>query len=287
MTKRAAPCIRIGTSGFSFKDWKGVVYPKTMPLKDALIYYQDELGFDCVEINATYYALVATRSFEGMERKTGPGFRFVVKAYKGITHDPFDPRLKGEKPTLAEAADDARKFLYSLSPLREAGKLGAVLLQFPVFFFPSAASHDYLARCGELFDGVPLVVEFRNIAWAKPETFAFLRDHGLAYCVVDEPRLPRLMPFINEVTAPVGYLRFHGRNRNWFNVPVAERYHYLYSHRELETFIPEIDTLARRAKETYIFFNNCHAGLAAKNAMTLRQMLGLPSATRAPELSLA
>lgn len=278
--------VHLGTSGFSFKDWKGVVYPKNMKLQDALFYYQDELGFDCVEVNSTYYTLVAERSFAGMERKTHPEFRFVVKAYKGITHDPFDPRLK-EKPSLSQAKEDVRKFLFSLGPLREKGKLGAVLLQFPVFFYPSERSREYLQECRRLFEGIPLVVEFRSRAWDKPWAFDFLRKESLAYCIVDEPRLPRLMPFIDEVTSDIGYMRFHGRNPHWFNVPVAERYHYLYSDRELKEFIPEIRKVSRDAKETYLFFNNCHAGLAAKNAITLRNMLGLPSYTRKPELSFA
>ena len=95
--------IKIGTSGFSFQDWRGPVYPKDLQPRDALNYYEEKLGFDCVEINSTYYTLVSTKSFEGMEKKTGHGFEFVVKAYKGITHDPFDTRFKTEKPTIKKA----------------------------------------------------------------------------------------------------------------------------------------------------------------------------------------
>ncbi|MBN1621563.1 MAG: DUF72 domain-containing protein [Endomicrobiales bacterium] len=267
--------IKVGTSGFSFPDWRGTVYPKKLQPKDALIYYQDELGFDCVEINSTYYTLVSQKSFIGMESKTGPDFEFVVKAYRGITHDPFDTRLKDKKPGIKEAKENIKKFVYSVMPLKEKNKLGAVLMQFPVFFYPNEESKDYILDCKEKFSDIPLVIEFRNKAWAKPETFDFLKKSHLGYCIVDEPKLPRLMPFINEVTSDISYLRFHGRNTNWFNAPLSERYDYLYSDKELKSFLPEIEKLNKNSKKTFLFFNNCHAGSAAKNARTLKDLLGL------------
>jgi len=267
--------IKIGTSGFSFKDWRGIVYPKKLQMKDAIFYYQEELGFDTVEINSTYYTLESERSFEGMDHKTGKGFEFVVKAYKGITHDPFDPRIKENRPGLKQAGEAIDRFIYSLQPINEHRKLGAVLLQFPVFFYPSHESYDYMLQCKEKFGDIPLVIEFRNKGWDKPETFEFLKKNKLAYCAVDEPQLPRLMPFVDEVTSPIAYLRFHGRNPHWFNTPVSERHNYLYSDRELKSFIPEIEKMNKHARTMFIFFNNCHAGQAAKNAVTLRSMLGL------------
>jgi uncharacterized protein YecE (DUF72 family) len=265
--------IKIGTSGFSFEDWRGTIYPDNLPSRDNLTYYQEHLGFDCVEINATYYTLLSDRTFAGMERKTGPEFEFVVKGFRGITHDPFDTRLAEKKPGLAAAKENMEKFLYSLRPLTEKNKLGAVLLQFPVFFYPAKPYVEYILLCRERFNDIPLVIEFRNRAWAREETFAFLREHHLAYCAVDEPRLPRLMPFVNEVTSDIGYIRFHGRNPNWFNAPVEERYNYLYSDQELAAFLPEIDRMEKKARKTYIFFNNCHAGFAVKNALALLKLL--------------
>jgi uncharacterized protein YecE (DUF72 family) len=271
--------IKVGTSGFSFKDWKGIVYPKNLKDKDQLFYYQDELGFDCVEINSTYYTLVSARSFQGMEEKTRPGFSFVVKAFRGITHDPFDPRIKNARPTLKDAAANIDKFIYSVQPLCAAGKMGAVLLQFPVFFYPSRDHDDYLLRCREKFGDIPLVAEFRNRGWSHRKTFDFLKQHDIANCAVDEPRLPRLMPFVDAVTAHIAYLRLHGRNPNWFNVPAAERYNYLYNDKELKEFVPAVCRMSEQAATTYVFFNNCHAGMAAKNALTLKKLLGLPSYT--------
>jgi len=118
-------------------------------------------------------------------------------------------------------------------------------------------------------------VEFRNKGWAKPETFEFLKKNNLGYCAVDEPKLPRLMPFVNEVTSDIGYLRFHGRNKNWFNAPTEVRYDYMYSEDELKEFVPEIKKMEKNSKNLYILFNNCHAGKAVKDAKKLKTMLGL------------
>jgi uncharacterized protein YecE (DUF72 family) len=267
--------IKIGTSGFSFADWRGTIYPKTLQPKDALAFYEQELGFDCVEINSTYYTLVSDKSFAGMEKKTSPGFEFVVKGYRGITHDPFDSRLGDKKPSKITVLNNVDRFCYSLGPLKEKGKLGGVLLQFPVFFEPSVHSEEYLLDCKKRFGDTPLIIEFRNRAWSKPGTFEFLKSNGLGYCAVDEPKLPHLMPFVNAVTSDIAYLRFHGRSPNWFNAPLEERYNYLYTDNELESFLPELKKMDSSAKQTFIFFNNCHQGSAARNASRLKELLGL------------
>jgi len=270
--------VKIGTSGFSFPDWKGTVYPGRLPAREMLSYYADELKFDTVEINSTYYNIPKPENMEAMAKKTPDGFEFVVKAYRGMTHDPFDDRLE-EKPSEEAVESYFRIFRESLEPFKAGNKLGAVLMQFPVFFYPSEHSREYMLKSKELLRGIPLVIEFRNKAWAKDETFAFLKENGLAYCAVDEPKLPRLMPFINEVTSSTGYMRFHGRNPDWFNAPVAERYNYLYTDDELREFVPEVNRMNERAEKSFIFFNNCHAGSAAKNAATFREMLGLGPVT--------
>jgi uncharacterized protein YecE (DUF72 family) len=264
--------IKIGTSGFSFPDWRGVVYPRDIQPRDALKYYERELGFDTVEINFTYYTLPGVKTIEGLVRETSEKFEFVVKAFKGMTHDPFDSRIQNRK-NQSEVKEIFEKFMYSIKPLIESKKLGAVLLQFPVFFPPRMENMEYILRCKEWLAGVPVVIEFRNRAWARPETFSFLRENSLAYCMVDEPKLPRLMPFVEEITSTIGYLRLHGRNQNWFNVPVSERYNYLYSEKELKEFIDPIKRIHQRTEKGYIFFNNCHAGAAARNALQMKNFL--------------
>lgn len=265
--------IRIGTSGFSFPDWRGAVYPKTLAPKDTLKYYEEELGFDTVEINSTYYALVSAKAFDAMQEKTSRDFEFVVKGYKGFTHDPFDPRLGDKKPQLKKAMEDVDRFNFSIAPLKDAGKLGAILLQFPVFFNPGDENRQYILDCKEKFKGVPFIIEFRSREWAREATFKFLRKHDIGFCIVDEPKLERLMPFLNEVTSGTGYLRLHGRNKNWFNAKLSERYDYLYSDAELKSFVPEVDKMSEAADKTYVMFNNCHAGSAVKNALTLKKLL--------------
>jgi len=264
--------IKIGTSGFSFPDWRGVVYPKDIQPRDTLRYYEQELGFDTVEINFTYYTLPGLKTMEGLAKKTSEKFDFVVKAFRGMTHDPFDSRLE-KRPESSEVKDTFGKFVYSMKPLMESNKLGAILLQFPVFFYPRSESKDYILQCREWLGNVPAVIEFRNRAWAKPETFAFLRENGLAYCIVDEPKLSRLMPFVEEITSSIGYLRLHGRNQNWFNVPTSERYNYLYSDKELREFVDPIRRIRQKAQKGYVFFNNCHAGAAARNALQMKSFL--------------
>jgi len=122
-------------------------------------------------------------------------------------------------------------------------------------------------------ENIPLVVEFRNQNWIADSTFLFLKTEGLAYCIVDEPRLPSLVPFVAEATTDLGYFRFHGRNPRWFDVPISVRYDYLYSGEELKELVPAIREIANQTIKTLVFFNNCHAGSAARNAIEMARML--------------
>ena len=265
--------VMIGTSGFSFRDWKGPVYPASLPAGKMLSYYALELGFDTVEINSTYYSIPRPSQMEAMSRKTPDNFRFTVKAHRSMTHDPFDRRI--EKESHHDTRDNFKLFELSVEPLKNSGKLGAILLQFPVFFYPSRANRQYILDSRDMLGNIPVAVEFRNNSWATEETFSFLRDNGLDYCAVDEPKLPRLMPFINEVTAKTGYMRFHGRNTNWFNAPISTRYDYLYSESEPEEFVPEVNKMSGLSEKVFVFFNNCNMGSAAINALRFREMMGL------------
>ncbi len=266
--------IRIGTSGFSFPDWKGPVYPTDLSSGRMLPYYASELGFDTVEINSTYYRIPQPENMRAMAKKIPENFEFVLKGFRGMTHDPFDNRLK-IKPMQEEIEGYFHEFNEALEPIKEEGKLGAVLLQYPVFFFPSHENKEYILKSKEMLENVPVVIEFRNKGWAKPQTFQFLKENGLGNCTVDEPKLPKLMPFVNEVTSNIGDLRLHGRNTNWFNSPRSERYNYLYTDEELMEFIPEIEKMEQNSEKTYVFFNNCHVGKALRNAQTLKDKLGL------------
>jgi len=261
--------IKIGTSGFSFPDWKGTVYPKDIKDREMLPYYERELGFNVLEVNFTYYTLPSPNSFIGMSRKTSEDFEFVVKCFKGMTHEIRDRETK----RIGNNTEIFNKFIYSLQPLVQEGKLGCILAQFPYSFFPNRESFSYLSSFKERLGEIPLVMEFRNMYWLKDSTFSFLENNGVGYCVVDEPKLPKLMSFIPKATSDLGYFRLHGRNPNWFNVPTSVRYDYLYSEEELRSFIQPIKEIEGQTAKTLIFFNNCHGGSAARNAMELLRML--------------
>jgi len=262
--------IRIGTSGFSFPDWKGTVYPLGIRERDMLSFYEKELRFNALEVNFTYYTLPSQKSFMAMSKKTSKEFKFVVKSFKGMTHEIRDK----ETGVMINNQEIFKKFKYSLSPLIEDGKLSCVLAQFPYGFFPNRENLDYLERFKDEMADIPLVFEFRNQIWLREQTFQFLERNQIGFCIVDEPKLPKLMPYLPRATSEIGYFRFHGRNPNWFNVPTSVRYDYLYSEKELKEFIPDIKDISQKTTRTLIFFNNCHAGSAAKNAAQMAKLLG-------------
>ncbi len=261
--------IKVGTSGFSFPDWKGTVYPEGLRDKDMLPFYEKELGFRVLEVNFTYYTLPSQKSLAGMADKTSEDFEFVVKSFKGMTHETRDQ----ETHARIDQRETFKKFRYGLSPLIEEKKLACVLAQFPYGFFPNRENLGYLQEFKEEMGDIPLVVEFRNKSWLKEETFQLLEKKEVGFCVVDEPKLPQLMPYYPRATSEIGYFRFHGRNPNWFNVPLKVRYDYLYREEELKEFVPGIQDISRRTAKTLIFFNNCYSGSAAKNAAQMAKLL--------------
>lgn len=261
--------IKIGTSGFSYPDWKGTIYPPGLKEKDMLLYYEKEMGLNALEVNFTYYSLPSQKSFYSMSKKTSKGFDFVVKAYKGLTHEIRDK----DTGDIINNREIFQKFKYSLIPLVEDGKLACILAQFPYGFLPNQENIVYLNIFREEMEDIPLVFEFRNQAWLREEIFNFLEKRRVGFCIVDEPKLPKLMPYLPKATSEIGYFRFHGRNPNWFNSPISVRYDYLYSEKELKEFIPDIKDISQKTTKTLIFFNNCHAGSAAKNAIQMAKLL--------------
>ena len=255
--------ILIGTSGFSYDDWRGFFYSKGLPKGDMLAYYATK--FRAVEINSSYYAVPLPATFERMAEKTPDGFRFVVKAHKDITHAP-DPDFSV-----------FRYFSTAVQPLVACGKLGCVLAQYPWGFRKSKVNEGRLRQLREGFGDLPLVAEFRHCSWVARDVTALLRGLDIGYCCVDEPRLNGLMPPIAGATSDIAYVRFHGRNaRKWFNHGEAwERYDYLYAGDELAEWTPKVKRLASRSRETYVFFNNHYQGKAAQNAVMFAEMLGV------------
>jgi uncharacterized protein YecE (DUF72 family) len=252
--------ILIGTSGFSFDDWVGVVYPEGIKKHEMLPYYEKSLGFRTLEVNYTYYSMPAAKTMESFARRTSREFSFVVKAHKSMTHERAD-NLK----------ELCMRFKAGIEPLN--GNMKAILFQFPYMFVPDGENIDYLRSLQGEFTGYNSVVEFRNAKWSDERHLEMLRELSMGYCIVDEPKLRGLFPFSPHLTSDTGYFRFHGRNTSWFKEPLEVRYDYLYSRNELKEFVAPIKDIARKASVTYVFFNNCHAGKAAKNALMLNEIL--------------
>jgi len=170
----------IGTSGYSFQDWKGTFYPENIQNRDMLAFYAQHFGV--AEINATYYRVPGPRTFEGMLKKVEPDFEFVVKTHQGMTH------------TRKATDEDYRTYAECITPLLDAGQLSGLLSQFPWSFKYSQANVDYIRTMRDRLPPVPLVVEFRHSSWLRDETYEFLKAENIIYSCVDEPPLKGLLP---------------------------------------------------------------------------------------------
>src|SRR5262249_46032203 len=156
--------------------------------------------------------------------------------------------------------------------LREAGKLGAVLLQFPFSFHRSEETSAYLRRVLKRFADYPLAVEVRHASWNVPEVYELLRARHAGFCNIDQPLIGKSMPPSAHRTSRVGYIRLHGRRYDtWFSddaeVPLHERYNYLYSAEELEPWAKRVARVAQDGADVYVITNNHYQGKAAVNAL--------------------
>ncbi len=250
----------LGTSGYSYDDWIGHFYPEGIAKNEMLPFYAH--NFNTTEINYTYYRMPNARTLAAMADKVPDDFVFSIKAASELTHEREDPAAFGQ-------------FREALTPLVDQHKLGAVLAQFPSSFKPSDESRDYLRVFRDRMGDLPVVVEFRNAAWVTDETMDLLRRNNLGYCCVDEPRLRGLIPPIAVATAPVAYVRFHGRNAQkwWQHDEAWERYSYSYSTAELEEWVPKIETLTQEAPTTYVYTNNHYRGQAVDTVRQLKLLL--------------
>jgi uncharacterized protein YecE (DUF72 family) len=253
--------ILIGTSGYSYDDWVGPVYPEGTPKGEFLSLYAQQ--FPVVELNFSYYQQPTARTLARMVESTPDSFLFTLKAHRSMTHWIGDTWEK-----------DIAVFRQGIRPLVDAGRLAAVLVQFPYSFAYTPESRKRLGElCGRL-EGLPLAVEFRKSDWLREQVFEGLRDRGIALVSVDEPDLPRLLRPTTTVTAELAYIRFHGRNAaNWWTGDNASRYDYLYNADELAEWVDRIKAILARSRLLMIFFNNHRRGMAVQNARQLQEIL--------------
>jgi uncharacterized protein YecE (DUF72 family) len=284
-------------------------YPRGITTPEQRLRYY-AARFDTVEVDSSYYAIPQRRYAEAWAQRTPEHFVFHVKAYGLMTGHEVDVRslppelrdfpftvergrVRDPHPDMVDAAFDL--FLDAIEPLRAAGKLGGVLMQFPPTFTANGAAAadrnlDYLDHAAGRLDGYPALVEFRHPSWVAPDqvggTLAFLRERGLAYVTVDNPQFPShcTMPPLAVTTSDVAYVRFHGRNQDtWFakGKTAADRFDYLYSTAELEEWAPRLQELSEHADDTFVMFNNNRYDYAQRNAAEIATILG--DAVVAPE----
>lgn len=270
---KEATKIRVGPAGWSYKDWEGVVYPPHGSKFDPLGYLARY--FDTIEINSPFYRIPPPAHAKSWVKRvaSNENFRFTTKVYRGFTH---------EEAPLAKA--DVKAFRDYLDPLLDAGRLGAILLQFPWSFKNTPESRTRLVELFDAFKGYPKSLEVRHATFQEPEFHAFLNEHDVGWVNVDQPLFHDSVKPADTVTGPVAYARLHGRNyEKWFaHAESWERYNYLYSAQELEPWVDRIERMARN-KDTYVVTNNHFRGQAILNAGDLKASLG-QDATLPPQL---
>ena len=253
--------IIIGTSGYYYKDWIGTVYPAGTKEQDFFKIYCSE--FQMAELNFSYYKQPVAGTMQAMAEKAGPGFLFCVKAHRSFTHE-----------LGADLEQNAAVYKEGIAPLKDSGKLGAVLFQFPYSFHYRDENRKYLDLLFRFFSGIPLVVEFRNDEWQRESVLHGLKQRNIGFVNVDEPSLEGLPGASGDVTAEIAYIRFHGRNKdNWWSGDNTTRYDYLYSNEELSEWIPRISEMIKTARILFIAFNNHFRGKAVVNARNMKILL--------------
>jgi uncharacterized protein YecE (DUF72 family) len=273
----AAP-IRVGVCSWADETLTKVWYPKGVSSgEERLRYYAER--FDVVEANSTYYRLPDPNLVEKWVERTPPGFTMHVKAFGVMTRHPVkldqlptdlrdvptDSRGRVDRPSREYRAEVFRRFHEALEPLRTAGKLGGILMQFPSYVVYKPISFEYLEWSKEQLAGDEMLVEFRHASWLadenRSETLRFLADHEMTYVTVDAPQTGgrNVLPTVVAATSETGYVRFHGRNAETWNKrtgSAAERFDYLYSEDELREWVPRLRELASEAQTVYAMFNN-------------------------------
>jgi len=258
--------IRVGTSGWSYKEWRGAFYPNSIKADQYLRFYSRR--FLCVEIDSTYYRMPTRRMFDLVSAKVPSGFIFTVKVPSEFTHE---RKLDGSS---------VKRFKDAVYPMLIAGKLGGFLAQFPYSFRKSAENLRYIgALAAELTDQAQVFVEFRHSSWeGDEETLNYMRNMNIGYVNVDLPRISGLPGPTSICTSNKGsYVRFHGRvdARTWWTPPESrDRYAYRYNNKELMEWVPRIRELSSLSRFTFVMFNNHYGGYSVENAISFAALIG-------------
>jgi uncharacterized protein YecE (DUF72 family) len=288
--------VRVGTASWTDRTLieSGWYPPEANTPEKRLRYYARQ--FPLVEVDATYYALPAAQTAAAWAARTPAGFAFNAKAFSLFTHHPTRvAALPADlRPAVEKAGKDRvylndidpavadqvwERFLAGLEPLRQADKLGPILLQFPPWFAISRSRKDYILGCAGRVAPRRVCVEFRNRTWMsednQQETLDFLSAHELPYVCVDMPQGYRdSIPPVLAVTAPdLAVVRLHGHSDKWDSKDIHERSGYRYTEEELAEWAAKIAALAGDAEDTHVIFTNCYRDYAQVNARQLRALL--------------
>lgn len=293
--------ILIGTASWtdqSLIDSKRFYPPEAKTPEDRLRFYAGR--FPLVEVDSSYYALPSEKNAARWAERTPPGFVFNVKGFRLFTQHQTPPNMLPADLRAAlgpvekrnvyykDVPEDLReelwaRFLGAIRPLREAGKLGVVLFQFPPWFVYGREGFEHIERCAHILAGCRLAVEFRHHSWLdekhRSAVLDFERGRGLAHVVVDEPQgFSNSIPAVWEATSPeVAVVRLHGRNAATWNIKgaasSAERFNYIYSRDELSALAEPIRALADAAAQVHVVFNNNMSNYAQRNAAELMEIL--------------
>jgi len=294
--------VRIGTASWTDPTMTaaGVFYPPDAgTAEDRLVFYANQ--FPIVEVDATYYALPARRTAELWLERTPPEFTFDIKAHALMTGQPSEvsrlPKdIREEMP--AELLDKKRvyardlpgeiedeiwaRFMDGIEPLRSSGKLGAVFLQYPRWFFPTGESRDEILRARERLGDTPFAVELRHASWFndknRERTLGFFEKYEIPLVMVDAPPGTKssLPPMAAVTSERLAVVRFHGRRTETWEqsgIPVVERFRYLYDAEQLSEWVPRIQEAARKVPEVHVLMNNCYANYGTTNAREIADLL--------------
>ncbi len=270
--------LRIGTAGWSYKDWEGIFYPPGMSRRK--IHPLEYLArfFDTTEINTSFYGPVKPELAKLWCRKVAavnPNFLFTAKLYRAFTHSPIAVMEPTSAATIRPTDEDEKLTREGLDAIANEEKLGALLIQFPVSFKNTALNRDYIEKLLRQFIEYPRVVEVRHSSWNDPATLASFAQKNVGFCNIDQPLLGRSLAPTEHVTGAIGYIRLHGRNyEQWFESDNRnDRYNYLYNERELAGWKDRIMNVAEKAQATYVITNNHFESKAGVNALELKAMI--------------
>ena len=285
--------IRVGTCSWADESLSALWYPKGVNGAEGRLRYYAE-HFDTVEVNASYYALPTAQMATAWADRTPPNFLFHVKAFAMMTRHPvkveqLPPELRSEvevdERNRVHPSEELRtrvftEFHRALQPLRDLGKLGGVLMQFPPYITYGEPALRYIEWAQQQLGGDEMLVEFRHRSWLEPDArervLGFLRDLGASYVIVDAPRTgaKNVLPTVVAVTGPTAYLRLHGRNAATWNVrgrSAAERFDYLYSEDELREWVEPLHELDTATGRVFAMFNNNGRSVEASTGFEIAQ----------------